>query len=351
MGLFSIANCRIAGLAASVPKQVMHNADYDWISPEERGALIKATGVVSRRIASHDTTAVDLARHAAEQLLAALGWERSSVGLLVLVTQTADYLMPASSNILQHKLGLSKNCMAIDVNSGCSGYINGLAVAAGMVSAGSTGRALLLNAEIPSRNTSARDKSTYPLFGDAASATALVFDQHAKPMSFNIQSDGSGYDAIMIRDGGMRNPVTAETSFQLNHIAPGIERNNLQLALDGIKVFNFSMREVSANMRTLLNAGNEMQQPDFFVLHQANKLIIDSIRKKMGENADKFPVSIDRFGNTSSASIPLTMVTELSEVLKSTPCHLLLSGFGVGLAWGSCLVHTDQLIIPTLHEV
>ncbi|MDP3462851.1 MAG: ketoacyl-ACP synthase III [Bacteroidales bacterium] len=352
MGLFSIKGCRISGLSACVPSGVRYNAEYEWISPAERESLIKTTGVEQCRVAGAGTTSVDLAFASANQLINALGWKTSDIQLLVLVTQTGDYLMPASSNILQDRLGLPKDCMAIDINSGCSGYINGLAVASALVSSGKISKALLLTAEIPSRNTSPTDKSTFPLFGDAAAATALEYDAESAGLWFNIQSDGKGYDTIMIPDGGMRNPVNQAQSFAMLQSAPGIVRNRLHLALDGMKVFNFSLREVIPNIRSLLlAAGIEQQQIDYFVLHQANKLIIDSIRKKMGETPEKFPLSIKHFGNTSSASIPLTMVTEMRGKLTTQPHRLVLSGFGVGLSWGSCVQETDSLCIPELLEI
>lgn len=352
MGLFSIKGCRISGLSACVPSSIRYNAEYDWISPAERESLIKTTGVEQCRVAGIGTTSVDLAFASANHLINSLGWKPEDIQLLVLVTQTGDYLMPASSNILQDRLGLSKDCMAIDINSGCSGYINGLAVASSLVSSGRIAKALLLTAEIPSRNTSPTDKSTYPLFGDAAAATAMEYDADSAQLWFNIQSDGKGYDAIMIPDGGMRNPVDPDKSFVMQRLAPGIERNNLHLGLDGIKVFNFSLREVVPNIRALIHAaGIEQQDIDYYVLHQANKLIIDSIRKKLGESPERFPLSIKHFGNTSSASIPLTMVTEMREKLTTYPKRLLLSGFGVGLSWGSCLQETDSLCIPELLEI
>jgi 3-oxoacyl-[acyl-carrier-protein] synthase III len=352
MGLFSIANCRLAGVSACAPLNTYNNADYEHLSVAEREMLIKTTGVARRRIAQEGTTSADLAYRSALHLLQTLHWEPSEVELLLLVTQTGDYLMPATSRVLQHRLGLSRHCMTIDINSGCSGFVDGLATAAALVSASGMKKALLLTAEVPSRYTSPQDKSTFPLFGDAAAAIAIEFDAVAPLLFFNLQTDGSGFDAIMIPDGGMRSPVHPTTSFLMQEIAPGIERNRLQLALDGIKVFNFSLREVAPNIRELFRyAGKDLNQADFFIFHQANLLIIDSVRKKLGLEKERFPISLDRFGNTSSASIPLTLVTELAEAIRNGRKQLLFAGFGVGLAWGSCLAEVNQVCVPDLLEV
>jgi 3-oxoacyl-[acyl-carrier-protein] synthase-3 len=352
MGLFSIANCRLAGVSACVPINAYENAEYEYLSASDRELLIKTTGVARRRIAREGTTSSDLALSPALQLIQSLRWEPADVELMVLVTQTGDYLMPATSRILQHKLGLSRNCMTIDINSGCSGFVDGLATASSLISATGMRKALLLTAEVPSRYTSPRDKSTFPLFGDAAAALALEYDVSAPPLYFNIQTDGSGFDAIMIPDGGMRSPVNSSASFQTHVIVPGIERNRLQLALDGIKVFNFSLREVAPNIRDLFRyAGKDLSEADYFVFHQANLLIIDSVRKKLGLEKDRFPVSLNRFGNTSSASIPLTLVTELAEAIRNGRKQLLFTGFGVGLAWGSCIAEINQMCVPDLLEI
>jgi len=352
MGLFSIANCRIAGASACVPVNVVNNADYEYLAPSEREMLIKTTGVAHRRVADATTTSADLALQSAQHLMQSMQWNASDIDLLVLVTQTGDYLMPATSRLLQHRLGCPKHCITLDVNSGCSGFVDGLAVASALVSSACFKKALLLTAEIPSRYASPTDKSTFPLFGDAAAAVALTSDKDAAPLFFNLQTDGSAYEAIMIPDGGMRSPVHPVDSFRLNTFAPGIERNRLQLALDGIKVFNFSLREVAPNIRDLFSfAGKELTDADHYVFHQANMLIIDSVRKKLGLEKELFPISIDRYGNTSSASIPLTMVSELSHELSSKKQQLLFSGFGVGLAWGSCLAETSHIFVPELLEV
>jgi 3-oxoacyl-[acyl-carrier-protein] synthase-3 len=189
------------------------------------------------------------------------------------------------------------------------------------------------------------------LFGDAGTATLLSKNEKANPMFFNLQSDGSGWESIIIRGGGTRNRYK-EGMLKNKQIEPGIERSECNLELNGLEVFNFSLREVKPNVIDLLDfAKTQIEDIDYLVMHQANKLMNESVRKKLKVEKEKVPYSIDRFGNTSSASIPLTMVTELSEILTKEPKQLLLSGFGVGYSWGSMLVKTNQLIIPKLIEV
>jgi 3-oxoacyl-[acyl-carrier-protein] synthase-3 len=185
-----------------------------------------------------------------------------------------------------------------------------------------------------------------PLFSDAGSATALANSNNAMPMHFNLGSDGKGYEAIIIPEGAYRNSVSSK-SLEMVNVSKGITRNRMHLILNGIDIFNFSVKEVPLNIQQLLSVHHTFQ-PEYFVLHQANKIINETIADALHIETSKFPSSLKNFGNTSSASIPVTMVTELSEKLKLNKVNLLLSGFGVGLSWGSVLLTTENLIIPEI---
>jgi 3-oxoacyl-[acyl-carrier-protein] synthase-3 len=246
-------------------------------------------------------------------------------------------------------MGMSKQTIAFDIGLGCSGYIYGLSVIGSMMATGRIKKALLFTGDISTLNTSYRDKSAFPLFGDAGTATAISYDKAAEPMAFNLQTDGSGYDAIIIPDGGIRNFPNKETSFEYKQISDGIFRNGFNIALDGIKVFNFSLREVKRNINELADFANlTLDQIDFLVLHQANKLMNDTIRKQLKQPEEKMPMSLETYGNTSSASIPLTMVTQMREILETSTNKLLLSGFGVGLSWGSAILETSHIQCPPI---
>jgi 3-oxoacyl-[acyl-carrier-protein] synthase III len=351
MALFSLPGIKISGISAAVPQNIEATADYKWISVKERESLIKNIGVETRRVASKGTTTSDLCVVAAEKLLSDLNWNRSEVELLIFVSQSRDYLVPTTACIVQDRLGLPHSCMALDIGLGCSGYVYGLSVVAGMMQSGAIRKALLMVGDISTLTTCYRDKSTYPLFGDVGTVTAIEYDVNAPAMHFNLQTDGSGYKALMIKDGGARN-VMSRQSFEIKKIGKGIYRSRLHLELDGIEVFNFTLREVVPNIKKLLaHTGESLAAIDFVVFHQANRLINETLRKMLKLEVEKVPYSIREFGNTSGASVPLTMIAALKNPLETGKRRLLLSAFGVGLSWGSAIIETDHVCIPDLLEV
>ncbi|MBL7138701.1 MAG: ketoacyl-ACP synthase III [Bacteroidales bacterium] len=350
MALFSIPHVRIAGLAGAVPRTFRKTLDYSWISLRERQQLIQNVGVEQRRVAEKGMTTADLCYVAARQLIASLNWDAGSIDLLVFISQSGDYLVPPTSCILQDRLGLLKSCIAYDIGMGCSGYVYGLSAVGSMIATGAVKRTLMMVGDISTLTTSYKDKSSYPLFGDAGTATALEYSGEAPPLVFNLQTDGSGYQAIIIRDGRARHNLSRK-SFGMKKISKGIIRSKLNLELDGIKIFNFSLREVVPNIKALLkHTGTELQDIDYIVFHQANKLINETLRKMLKAEKEKVPSSIQLYGNTSSASIPLTMITELRQQLSTGKQRLLLSAFGVGLSWGSVLLETDSIVCPEIME-
>ena len=349
MACFTIPNVRIAGISACVPRNVVSNRDYKWIGAKEREQLIRKTGVEEKRMVTKGVTASDLCFESAKSLIGGLGWDPGDIELILFVSQSRDYLLPATACILQEKLGLPKSALAIDVNLGCSGYVYGLTVAGNYIAHCNIRKALMLIGDITPL-ASYRDKTTYPLFGDAGAATALEYSEDAAPVFCNLQSDGSGHRAIIIPDGGMRN-YPSKKSFVYRRYGKGIIRNNLQVALDGYAVFNFSLREVVPNIHHLLSyASADPASIDYFLFHQANLLINDSIRKKLKLDTEKVPVSLRKFGNTSSASIPATIVTQIREQISSRELKLLFCGFGVGLSWGSVLTSTRDVYCPPIIE-
>ncbi|MCX6198690.1 MAG: ketoacyl-ACP synthase III [Bacteroidetes bacterium] len=350
MSVFSIPNIKLSGLSACLPKRTEDNKNFSLISAEDRETFINTVGIRFRRIAADGVTASDLCFTAAEKLLNDLDWIREEIKILVFVTQTPDYLIPNTSSLLQEKLKLSKNCLAFDVNLGCSGYVYGLSIVSSLLQNMPGGKALLLVGDISTRTISMKDKSTAPLFSDAGTATALEFSAKQQ-IHFNLQTDGKEFDDIIITDGGYRNPVS-ENSFTETEYEKGIVRNNLQMKLDGAKIFNFALREIAPNISTLLTERQiEKSTIDHFVFHQANKLMIESVRKKLKVEPEKVPYSLYDFGNTSSATVPLTMLVKLREQLVSQKLNLLLSGFGVGLSWGSCYLETEKIICSELIEI
>jgi 3-oxoacyl-[acyl-carrier-protein] synthase III len=350
MALFSIPNFRISGISCCVPKNVEYNKDYKWISDKERNLLIKKTGIEERRIAGKGVTTADLCMVAAEKLIEGLHWQKDEIQLLVFISQSRDYVLPATACILQDKMGLPQSCIAFDVSMGCSAFPYGLSIVGNYLAHCGIKKALLLMGDV-SPLASYRDKTTYPLFGQAGSATALEYDENAVPMHFNLQTDGAGHKAIMIPSGGMRNFPTRKM-FDIKKIDKGVYRNNMQLVLDGYAVFDFSLREVVPNINALLDYAKEtLNDYDYVVFHQANLLINDTLRKKLKLPPEKVPSSLKKFGNTSSASIPLTVVTEMQHIVANQKLNMLFCGFGVGLSWGSVISQTENIFCPDLIEI
>ena len=346
----SLKNIAIKGLSVCVPKQTEKTMDYDWITIEERTSFEKNTGIKERRVASKHITTADMCEKSASELIQKLNWEKDSIDVLIFVSQSPDYFLPATSAILQHKLGLKNNIIAFDINLGCSGYVYGLHVLSSLM-AGGLKRGLLLAGDKSTLSTNYKDKSTYPLFGDAGSATALEFDATAMPIYFNLFTDGSGYKSIIIEDGGARNHISS-SSFVEEKITEGIERAPKHLTLDGIEIFNFALKEVVPSIKQLFQFSEiDESLVDYYVFHQANKLINESVRKKARVDVNKVPYSIEKFGNTSSASIPLTLLYQLKNELEEKELMLLLSGFGVGYSWGNCLLQTKKITCTDILEI
>ncbi len=242
MAFFSISNIKVRGIAAAVPKREISNWDYDLLSETERKLLIKTTGVENRRVSENGITTSDLCYKSAKKLMEEIGWNKEEIQVVIFLSQSRDYYLPATSIIIQDKLGLSKSCMAFDIGLGCSGYVYGLSVISSIMSATGLSKGLLMVGDISSLTCSKEDKSTYPLFGDAGTATAVEISKTSK-MNYSLNSDGSGHKAIMIPAGGVRNVVN-EGSFKMKEIDKGIKRCDLNLALNGLDVFNFSVKEI-----------------------------------------------------------------------------------------------------------
>lgn len=351
MAFFSISNIKLSGVSACVPESSKSNLEYSYNTIEENQKLINTTGIAYRRVANKDVCTSDLCYYAAEKLLEELEWDKSKIDVLIFVTQTPDYILPVTATILQDRLKLSYECLAFDIPLGCSGYVYGMSTIASIMSAGKLKKGLLLVGDTITKITNPKDKSTEPLFGDAGSATAFEYIQSEKEISFHLCSDGAGYKTIHIPDGGRRNPMT-QTSFSEKLIDDGIVRNNTNLFLDGMDVFSFGINKAPQTVKTLFdNINAQIDGTDYFIFHQANKLMNEKIRKKLSIPEEKYLYSLQKYGNTSSATIPLTMVTQIQTPLQTKNLNLLLCGFGVGLSWGSVYVNTQNIVCPDLIQI
>lgn len=351
MSFLSTSNVIIRGIAACVPDRVEKNKDFTGLSDEQLQKYIDTVGVVERHCAVHDGSLCtsDLCYESAEMLIKDLHWDRSEIGLLVFVSHTQDYKLPSTACILQNRLGLSKETMAFDVPLGCSGFVYGLGITSSILRSGHIKKALFLVGNTQSVYASPLDKSTALLFGDAGSAVALEYTEDEKEVyRFHYQTDGNGYENLIVPDGGCRCPVN-ENSFVMEEFEEGIKRTRLHEKMDGAAVFQFAFFQVPKSLKSLMKECDVTTDDiDYLLLHQANHFMTEGIRKKLKFSEEKTPTNIDRFGNTSGTSIPLLMVTELRNELQRNRLTHLACGFGVGLSLGSVLFTTDHICVPEL---
>jgi len=343
---------RIAGLAVAVPKNEESILDSQYESEEMRRRFVAATGIERRRVCLPEQFCSDLACAAADRLLNELEWSRDEVDNLIFVTQTPDLTLPATACLIQNRLGLSSSCAAFDVNLGCSGYTYGLFIAGRMATSGCKGKTLLLVGDAAGKlNLPSKKDKAAPLFGDAASATALEWDAGVAPMHFQLHTDGSGWDAIMERRPGGRPGLDAD-SFHYEETEEGTVKIRTHYQMKGEDVFNFSVRTVPPAVEKMLEfAGWPKESADAYVFHQANRMINEFIRKKLELEPGKVPSSLKEFGNTSSATIPITLVNQMRSRLQNECLRLILCGFGVGLSWGTVACETDRIICSELVEI
>lgn len=345
MNRASLRHVRIEGLAAAAPAAIVHNKDCALIPEKERDLYIRSTGIASRRVASVGTCTSDLCVHAAQNLMTDLGWKAEDVRIIVFVTQTPDHITPSSAIIIQQRLGCTTDCAAFDVNLGCSGYVYGLWMVASLLQGMPNGtKALLLAGDISTACISPLDRSTVPLFSDAGSATALVKDESAtNPLHFSLSSDGSAKEAIWIPEGGYRSPFTAQ-SLTMHSLGAGIDRRPVDLILNGIDVYQYAARHWPQQVAALASAiGFSVDDVSHAVFHQANRVINEMVRKRVGLSEAQTSTSLHDLGNSGTASIPVTMAYNLRHQLCATENTLLLSGFGVGLSWATMIANVDAM--------
>ena len=344
MAFLEFKNVRIAGVSAGVPTRKVCNLDIKDISADyDSAAFVETTGVLERRLDEALTTS-DLCVAAAEKLLTDLGWDKSEVGGVIFVSQTTDYYLPATACIVQDRLGLSRECYAEDIVLGCSGWVYGLSSLVSLMTNGGIKKALLMAGDAK-RHVATND----PLFGFAGTVTALEYVESAQGFQFHFGTDGSGFDAIIIPDGGSRNQVT-DKSFK-DEVIDGKHYNRMQTRMKGMDVFSFGISTAPKSVKKLAEHFEfDYLDADYFVFHQANMKMNNMIAKKLKLPAEKVPSCMYHFGNTSSASIPLTIVTQLKGKCENKT-KFICCGFGVGLSWGTVAFETDDIVISDLVEV
>ena len=345
MAYIDFKNVRIAGMSSGVPKHIEYTKDNPNISAEyDYEDFIKSTGIRSRRFDERFTTS-DLCCAAAEKLIADLQWDKSEIEVLIFVTQGPDYIAPCTACIVQDRLGLKKDCYAAEIPLGCSGWVYGLSYAVSLLASGCVKKALLLVGDarlhIPTID---------PLVGFAGTATALEYCEGADGFKFNFGTDGSGYDAIIVPDGGARNQISPK-SFEMEDVN-GRQMCRLQSRMNGMDVFAFAISTAPKSMKKLAEHYSiNLDEIDYCILHQANLKIDEIIKTKMKFPDSKVPMCLFDFGNTSSASIPLTITSQLKGKVENQKTKFLCCGFGIGLSWGSVYFETENIVISDLVEI
>ncbi len=353
MAKVSFNNVGITAMAAAVPHTVIDNYHYDLdIWPEEEvKKVVDKVGVTKRRFADKNTCSSDLCFAAAEKLFADNNLDRSEIDLLVFLSQTPDYRMPATSILLQDRLGLPMTTMAFDVSLGCSGFISALTIVYSMMQNFGFRKALLLDGETRSKVYSRKDRREAFIFGDAGIAALIERDEKFGESHFSLNSDGSRGNLIMIPGGGYRNMSSEETLREKVVDEYGNIRSDEHGHMDGADVFNFVIVEVPKDIKRLFAAtGEDIHQMDYYLFHQANAFINNYIAKKMKLDTAKIPWTIEKYGNTSSVSVPLTIVSELKDKMVGRK-KLMMSAFGVGMAWATGIVPFVDCKISDIVEV
>lgn len=321
-------------IATAFPETILTNDDLAKEYPNwDPQKAFESTGVWARHIAK-DELVSDLAIAAALKLFEENGTDKSKIDFLLLCTQTPDYIEPATSCIIHEKLGLKKNCGALDFSLGCSGFIYGLSLAKGLLMSGTATNVLFIASDISTKYVNRMDKANRVVLGDGAAAVLLDADDARNIGAFSLGTDGSGWDCLCIPAGGAAMPYSEETKIETTDFQ-GNTRSKENLFMDGTAVYFFAIDTVPHLVNeTLEKNALQMDDIDLFVFHQANKTILNNLRETIGIPEDKFYVNLADKGNTSEATIPVA----LSELEKSgrlrSGMRVLIAGFGVGLSWG-----------------
>lgn len=340
----------IRGIAAAAPKNVLNILeDHTFCPAEDRKKISDLTGVLSYRKSSSDLCTSDLCAASAKALITGLQVDPATIDAVVFATMTPDYRVPSSACILQDRLGLPNTAVAYDINMGCSGYVVGLFNACSLMQGAGLKKVLLLSGDTQTKLCHDKDKNVVFLLGDGGTAT-LLEQGGSSPIKIELFTDGARFKSLYVPAGGFRTPSTSATR-EVRERPDGGLRSDEHLYMDGMEIFKFSSTEVVKSIQAFMDAeGVTADDIDYLVLHQANKFMNDKIARKLKFSADKVPYSINTYGNTGSASIPLTIANSFSgKAARKSRC--LLSGFGVGLSWGVADLVLDNIYCPPVIEL
>ena len=352
---FAFRRKRISGLLAIVPAsersflEEMRNFNF----PESRSLkLMQVMGYDKHRLVRADVCVSDLAVFGLQHLFDSDMLKPDEIDAIVLVTQSPDHFIPPTSNIIQGRLKLKQDMLCVDINQGCAGFVIGMIHAFLLLEQESIRKVVLINADVISHKTSPKDRSSYPLIGDAASVTVIERDAEDTLIHANVRMDGTRREALVIPAGGFRLPSSTETA-----VLEDVGDNNLRakdhLRMDGTAVFNFVQTEVPPMIESLLGAaGIPMEAVDWFLFHQPNRFMLQKLADKMKVPSEKMPSNIvENFGNSGGVTIPLAIAFNLGRRLQAERFRVCLAGFGVGLSWASMLMPLGGLRFCKLIEI
>jgi 3-oxoacyl-[acyl-carrier-protein] synthase-3 len=330
----------IRDIAYYLPDNILTNKDLAKIYNNwDAEKICNKVGILKRHVSGEKETAVDLAENASRQLFKNNPGLEDKIDFIIMCTQSPDYILPTSACLLQTRLGISKKCGAFDINLGCSGFIYGLAVAKSLIGAGMARNVLLITADVITKYVSPMDKSMRTLLGDAAAAIWIGESEDGGMIGeFIFGTDGSGAGYLIIPAGGVRLRCSEETG-KYKLCSDGIKRSDENIYMNGPEIFNFAIEVVPQAMVEVLGKNNlSIDDIDLFVFHQANKYILEYLRKKVAIPKEKFYINLEETGNTASASIPIALKMAEHEKLLLKGYKVMLVGFGVGLSWGAVVV-------------
>lgn len=343
----TIQNVRISGIACAVPETVVKNDVFvERFGAEQMQKFEKMVGVKERHAAPFGMTTSDLACRAMNELKDC--WSPENVDAIVFVSQTPDYCLPATACVLHKRMGIKKSCVAFDINLGCSGFVYGIYVASALINGGNIRKVALLGGDCSLKPVSGDDPSAAPLFGDSGFAVILDRDDAAMPIDYSFCTDGNGYRAIVqpgVTYAG-RMPIAFDEVTKVCNLGNLLTRGETsapsELHMDGMDVFNFTINEVPDLIKEqMAHSGLTEADVDLMVLHQANKFVLKNVAMATGFSMKKVPISMDRYGNTSSSSIPITLCDYEERNPNSGKKKVLMAGFGVGLSWGTLMTDID----------
>ena len=327
---------KISNSAYYLPSSTLSNNHLQEEFPElDINKVETKLGIKKRHLCNNDETALDLAVKASEKLLK--NFNKDKIDFIILCTQSPDYFLPTSACILQNELKLNKNVGALDYNLGCSGFVYGLAIAKGLIKASIANNVLLVTAETYSKHLHPKDRGNRLIFGDAATATVISQSDKSQIFNFELGTDGSGYDKLIVHNGAMRNKKNKFEQEVKDKLGSITSKNYLMM--NGPDIFNFTIKNIPIAVKKCLSINQtSIDDIDFVIFHQANKYMLDYLRKKTKIPENKFYINLENTGNTVSNTIPIALCDCINNKLIKKGDKILLAGFGVGLSWALTII-------------